>query len=74
MHAAEKGIPLLGALPFIFKNKLDIRALHDKHGPRFRINTGPLAGEALAIRETEDVRAVLEDGAPFDSAWPGVVP
>ena len=70
-RADEAGLPLLGMAPYILKNGLDLTALHTIHGERFWINTGPLFGKCLALQRTEDMRHVLDDGQPFDFAWPG---
>ena len=63
-------MPLLGMLPYIVKNKLSLQELHDKHGPRFMINTGPMSGWTLALEDKDDIRDVLSEGRPFDANWP----
>jgi hypothetical protein len=60
----------VGMLPYLLRNQLNNEALHDKHGPTFLINTGPLSGWALALNDVRDVRDVLSEGRPFDVAWP----
>jgi hypothetical protein len=73
VHADEEGMPVLGMAPYVIKKGLDLSDLHAVHGERFWINTGPLFGKCLALNSADDVRYVLDEGHPFDSAWPGTL-
>jgi hypothetical protein len=72
--AEEKGLPFLGMMPYIMSKYWDLSELHDKHGPHFRINTGPIAGWTLSVNEVQDMADVLSADRPFDASWPGALP
>ena len=76
MLAGEKGMPLLGKLPFILDENVEISSLFEKHDTdAISLNMGPAGGYVIAIQDTELMQeasiAQLKNTYP---KWPGVTP
>eukprot|EP00892_Ulva_mutabilis_P000149 jgi/Ulvmu1/10134/UM006_0088.1 len=67
-----RGLPVLGMAKYLFDNNLDLREMHEEHGPVFAINLGIfMGGWSLAVSDVDAVRDVVtSDHTRFVSRWP----